>query len=87
MNLFSNAKVSWNENEDGVLKLNREKCYNKTKMISVENQGTFTLRTSLEKNILETDAAYKFVRKTFKTRNGSLSQSSKCFKQKPIEET
>ena len=38
-------------------------------------QGTSTLRTSLKKNISEKDAAYIFVRKTFKIRNGSLSQS------------
>ena len=79
--------VSWNENEDSVLKLNQENYNNKTKMKSAENHGPSTLRTSLEKNILETDAAYIFVRKTFKIRNGSLSQSPKCFKQKPIEET
>ena len=40
-----------------------------------ENEGTSTLRTSLKKNILEENAAYIFVRKTFKIRNSSLSQS------------
>ena len=38
------------------------------------NEGTFTLRTSLKKNI-EKHASYIFVRKTFKIRNGSQSQS------------
>ena len=88
LNLFSNAMVSWNENEETVLKLNQEKYNNKTKMKSGENQlqdifhpglfkneGTSTLRTSLKKNILEKDAAYIFVGKTFKIRNGSLSRS------------
>ena len=32
LNLFSNAMVSWNENEDTVLKLNQEKYNSKTKM-------------------------------------------------------
>ena len=40
-----------------------------------KNEETSTLRTSLKKNILEKDAAYIFVRKTFKIRNASLSQS------------
>ena len=40
-----------------------------------KNEGTSTLRTSLKKNILKKDAAYILVGKTFKVRNGSLSQS------------
>ena len=32
LNLFSNAMVSWNENEDTVLKLNQEKYNSKIKM-------------------------------------------------------
>ena len=32
LNLFSSAMVSWNENEDTVLKLNQEKYNSKTKM-------------------------------------------------------
>ena len=72
--------VSWNENEDTVLKLNQEEYNSKiSKYISkiskdifhpvlFKNEGTSTLRTSLKKNILEKDAAYIFVRKTFKIR-------------------
>ena len=40
-----------------------------------KNEETSTVRTNLKKNILEKDAAYIFVRKTFKIRNASLSQS------------
>ena len=54
--------------------------------VLLKNEGTSTLRTNLNKNILEKDAAYIFVRKTLKIRNGSPSHSQPS-QQQPIEET
>ena len=60
----------WNQRKS--LKSNSPKLFHP---VLFKNEGTSTLRTSLKKNILEKDAAYIFVRKTFKIRNGSQSQS------------
>ena len=60
----------WNQRKS--LKSNSPKLFHP---VLFKNEGTSTLRTSLKKNISEKDAAYIFVRKTFKIRNGSQSQS------------
>ena len=66
------AKQKWNEQKTSYISKISKDIFH---LVLFKNEGTSTLRTSLKKNILEKDAAYIFVRKTFKIRNGSQSQS------------
>ena len=59
------AKQKWNEQKTSYVSNISNNTFHP---VLFKNEGTSTLRTSLKKNILEKDAAYIFVRKTFKIR-------------------